>query len=116
MLGPLLGGWLLQVAGFSTVFVTAGTLGVIAVLLFFLMRLPPVPGRVNRESLSVNRGESSVERLTNNVSRPPGAAAVISDMARGARTVLGNGRVVVASPTDGARQAAHGALIAVLPF
>src|SRR5947209_3252261 len=83
MLGPLLGGWLLQVAGFSTAFVTAGTLGVIAVLLFFLMRLPPVPGRVNRESLIVNRDESSVERLTYNVARPHGVAAVLYDMTRG---------------------------------
>ena len=122
MLGPLLGGWLLQVAGFSTAFVTAGTLGVIAVLLFFLMRLPPVPDRVDRwedvkrASLNVNRGESSVERLTNNAVRPPGAAAVISDMARGARTVLGNVRVVVTSATDGARQVANGALMAFLPI
>ena len=122
MLGPLLGGWLLQVAGFSTAFVTAGTLGVIAVLLFFLMRLPPVPDRVDRwedvkrASLNVNRGESSVERLTNNAVRPPGPAAVISDMARGARTVLGNVRVVVTSATDGARQVANGALMAFLPI
>src|SRR5256712_10357653 len=122
MLGPLLGGWLLQVAGFSTAFVTAGTLGVIAVLPVFLMRLPPVPDRVGRledvkrASLNVNRGESSVERLTNNVSRPPGAAAVIREMARGARTVFRNVRVVVTSATDGARQVANGTLMAFLPI
>src|SRR2546426_2312842 len=116
MLGPLLGGWLLQVAGFSTAFVTAGTLGVIAVLLFFLMRLPPVPGRVNRETLNVKREESDDSRITNNAVRPPGPAAVISDMARGARTVLGNVRVVVTSATDGARQVANGALMAFLPI
>jgi len=115
MLGPLLGGWLLLTGGFSAAFVTAGTLGVIAVLLFFLMRLPPVPGRVNRESLIVNRDESSVERLTYNVVRPHGGA-VIRDMARGARTVLGNVRVVVTSATDGARQVANGALMAFLPI
>jgi len=116
MLGPLLGGWLLQVAGFSTAFVTAGTLGVIAVLLFFLMRLPPVPGRVDRETLNVKREESDDSRITNNAVRPPGPAAVISDMARGARTVLGNVRVVVTSATDGARQVANGALMAFLPI
>jgi MFS family permease len=121
MLGPLLGGWLLLTGGYSAAFVTAGTLGVIAVLLFFLMRLPPVPGRVNRqedvnrESLIVNRDESSVERLTYNVVRPPGSA-VIRDMTRGARTVLGNVRVVVTSATDGARQVANGALMAFLPI
>jgi len=116
MLGPLLGGWLLWTRGFSTTFVTAGTLGVIAVLLFFLMRLPPVPGHVNRESLIVNRDESSVERLTYNVARPHGVAAVFHDMTRGARTVLGNVRVVVTSATDGARQVANGALMAFLPI
>ena len=116
MLGPLLGGWLLVTWGFSTAFVTAGRLGVIAVLLFLLMKLPSVPGRVNRESSSVNRGESSVERLTNNVSRPPGAAAVIREMARGARTVFRNVRVVVTSATDGARQVANGTLMAFLPI
>jgi MFS transporter, DHA1 family, multidrug resistance protein len=116
MLGPLLGGWLLLTGGFSAAFVTAGTLGVIAVLLFFLMRLPPVTGHVNRESLIVNRDESSVERLTNNVARPPGIPAVLHDMTRGARAVLGNVRVVVTSATDGARQVANGALMAFLPI
>src|SRR5947208_9418362 len=116
MLGPLLGGWLLLTGGFSAAFVTAGTLGVVAVLLFLLMRLPPVPGRVNRESLNVKHGEPDDSRITNNAVRPPGPAAVIRDMARGARTVLGNVRVVVASATDGARQLANGVLMAFLPI
>ena len=133
MLGPLLGGWLLLTGGFSAAFVTAGTLGVIAVLLFFLMRLPPVPGRVNRESLIVNRweevkretlnvkrAESDDSRITDNVEHHRAAGfsrlAVIRDMARGARTVLGNVRVVVTSATDGARQVANGALMAFLPI
>ena len=116
MLGPLLGGWLLLTGGFSAAFVTAGTLGVVAVLLFFLMRLPPVPGRVNRESLNVKHVEPDDSRITNNAVRPPGPAAVIRDMARGARTVLGNVRVVVTSATDGARQVANGALMAFLPI
>src|SRR5207245_8899541 len=50
-----------------------------------------------------------------NVVRPHGGA-VIRDMARGARTVLGNVRVVVTSATDGARQVANGALMAFLPI
>src|SRR2546426_8687887 len=107
MLGPLLGGWLLQVAGFSTAFVTAGTLGVIAVVLFFLMRLPPVPGRVNRETLNVKRGESDDSRITNNAVRPPGAAAVLGHAARPARTGFGYVRVLVARGTDRARPVAH---------
>jgi MFS transporter, DHA1 family, multidrug resistance protein len=95
MLGPLLGGWLLLTGGLSAAFVTAGTLGVIAVLLFFLMRLPP-----------------QVPHIATGV----GATAVLHDMTRGARTVLGNVRVVVTSATDGARQVANGALMAFLPI
>lgn len=95
MLGPLLGGWLVVSAGFTTAFITAGAMGSIALLLFLLMRLPPqiphgVPGM--------------------------GPAAVVRDMARGARTVIGNMRVVVTSVTDGARQVANGALMAFLPI
>jgi MFS family permease len=37
-------------------------------------------------------------------------------MVRGARTVIGNVRVVVTSMTDGARQVANGALMAFLPI
>ena len=95
MLGPLLGGWLLWTRGFSSTFVTAGTLGVISVLLFFLMRLPP-----------------QIPHIATGV----GATAVLHDMTRGARTVLGNVRVVVTSATDGARQVANGALMAFLPI
>jgi len=95
MLGPLLGGWLLWTRGFSTTFVTAGTLGVIAVLLFFLMRLPP-----------------QIPHIATRV----GTTAVLHEMTRGARTVLGNVRVVVTSATDGARQVANGALMAFLPI
>ena len=95
MLGPLLGGWLLLTGGFSAAFVTAGVMGVIAVLLFLLMKLPPQIPRVSSGT---------------------GTAAVLSDMARGARTVLGNVRVVVTSATDGARQVANGALMAFLPI
>jgi MFS family permease len=118
MLGPVLGGWLVVSAGFPAAFVTAGILGAIAFLFFLLMRLPE---DVKRESLIVNRDESSVERLTYNGERHRAAgfsrlAAVLKDMARGARTVVGNMRVVVTSVTDGARQVANGALMAFLPI
>ena len=94
-LGPVLGGWLLVSAGFPAAFVTAGILGSIAVLLFLLMRLPP-----------------QIPRTASRV----GPAAVLKDMARGAKTVVGNVRVVVTSITDGARQVANGALMAFLPI
>ena len=117
MLGPVLGGWLVVSAGFPVAFLTAGSLGGIALLLFLLMRLP---GDVKREPLSVKRGDDDVSRITNNDERHRAAGfsllAVIREMARGARTVLGNVRVVVTSVTDGARQVANGALMAFLPI
>lgn len=95
MLGPVLGGWLVVSSGFPSAFVTAGVLGTIAVLLFLFMRLPPqIP----------------------HVASGAGPAVVMSEMARGARTVIGNMRVVVTSATDGARQVANGALMAFLPI
>ena len=95
MLGPVMGGWLVVSAGFPAAFITAGILGAIAVLLFLLMRLPPQIPRVASGS---------------------GSRAVMREMARGARTVIGNLRVVVTSVTDGARQVANGALMAFLPI
>ncbi|HEY3196433.1 MAG TPA: MFS transporter [Nitrospirales bacterium] len=95
MLGPALGGWVLDVLGFSAAFVMAGTLGSMAFLLFLFMRLPPQLPRSFPAA---------------------GPSAVVRDMARGARTVIGNVRVVVTSITDGARQVANGALMAFLPI
>src|SRR5205823_4167567 len=91
MLGPLLGGWLLTVAGFPAAFIAAGLLGTVALLLFLVTRLPPqIP----------------------HVASGTGAKALVRDMARGARTVVKNFRVMVTSATDGARQIANGALMA----
>ena len=95
MLGPVLGGWLVVSSGFPSAFLTAGVLGTIAVLFFLLMRLPP----------QIPHAASGA-----------GPAAVVREMARGARTVLGNVHVVVTSITDGARQVANGALMAFLPI
>jgi MFS transporter, DHA1 family, multidrug resistance protein len=95
MLGPLLGGWLLTVAGFPAAFVAAGLMGTMALLLFLVIRLPPqIP----------------------HVASGTGAAALARDMARGAHTVVKNFRVMVTSATDGARQIANGALMAFLPI
>lgn len=95
MLGPLLGGWLVLAAGFPAAFITAGAMGSIALLLFLLLRLPP-----------------QIPHVASGV----GPAAVFKDMVRGARTVMGNTRVLVTSATDGARQTANGALMAFLPI
>ncbi|MEP6600457.1 MAG: MFS transporter [Nitrospirota bacterium] len=95
MLGPLLGGWLLTVAGFPTAFVAAGLLGTMALLLFLVTRLPPQISHVGSGT---------------------GTKALLGDMARGARTVVKNFRIMVTSATDGARQIANGALMAFLPI
>jgi DHA1 family multidrug resistance protein-like MFS transporter len=95
MLGPLLGGWLLTTAGFPTAFVVAGLLGSAALLLFLVIRLPP---------------------QISPVASGTGLPAVLRDMTRGARTVMGNMRVLMTSATDGARQIANGALMAFLPI
>lgn len=95
MLGPLLGGWLVTVSGFPAAFVMAGILGSAALLLFLAIRLPPqIP----------------------HIASGNGVQAVVRDMTRGARTVMGNVRVLVTSATDGARQVANGALMAFLPI
>jgi len=95
MLGPALGGWLIVSSGFQSAFLMAGVLGVAAALLFLLMRLPP-----------------QIPHVASGV----GPGAVVRDMARGARVVVGNVRVVVTSVTDGARQVANGAVMAFLPI
>ncbi len=95
MLGPLLGGWLVVASGFPAAFLAAGALGSTALLLFFLLRLPPQIPRVPSQA---------------------GPVSVLTDMVRGARTVVGNLRVLVTSATDGARQTANGALMAFLPI
>jgi DHA1 family multidrug resistance protein-like MFS transporter len=95
MLGPLLGGWLVTVAGFPTAFAAAGLMGTTALLLFLVTRLPPqIP----------------------HIPSAPGLAAVVRDMVRGARAVVNNFRVMVTSAADGARQIANGALMAFLPI
>ncbi|HLG44004.1 MAG TPA: MFS transporter, partial [Nitrospirales bacterium] len=73
----------------------AGALGSTALLLFFLLRLPPQIPRVSSRT---------------------GPVPILRDMVRGARTVVGNLRVLVTSATDGARQTANGALMAFLPI
>jgi DHA1 family multidrug resistance protein-like MFS transporter len=95
MLGPLLGGWLLISAGFPAAFVVAGLLGSMALLLFLLIHLPP----------QISQAAAGM-----------GVRAVLRDMGRGARTVMGNMRVLLASATDGARQIANGALMGFLPI
>jgi MFS transporter, DHA1 family, multidrug resistance protein len=95
MLGPLLGGWLVTMSGFRWAFVAAGLAGCMAFLLFLVIRWPP---------------------QARHAAAGTGAAGVMRDMAKGARTVIKNFRVMVTSATDGARQIANGALMAFLPI
>jgi DHA1 family multidrug resistance protein-like MFS transporter len=95
MLGPLLGGWLMTLSGFRWAFVAAGLAGCMAFLLFLVIRWPP---------------------QARHVAERTGAAGVLRDMAKGARAIIKNFRVMVTSATDGARQIANGALMAFLPI
>ncbi|MBM4125017.1 MAG: MFS transporter [Nitrospira sp.] len=93
LLGPVLGGWLVYVAGFPMTFVTAGGFGCLGLLLFFSLRLAPPP--------------RSEER---------GLGAVLRELWKGLRLVSRNTKVLVTSAADGAKMIANGALMAFLPI
>jgi len=94
LLGPVLGGWLVYAAGFSTAFMTAGVFGCLGLLFFFSLRLSPLPPSA----------------------REHGFRAVLTEMLKGFRLVWRNKRVLVTSVTDGAKMIANGALMAFLPI
>lgn len=94
LLGPLVGGWLVVAAGFSTAFVTAGLFGLVAVLIFFSLHLDEPPPRVKEK----------------------GFQPVLAEMWKGFAVVARNKRVLVTSSTDAAKMIANGALMAFLPL
>ncbi len=93
LLGPVMGGVLIDRAGFSATFLTAGVIGCVGVsLLFTLPREAPLRG-------------SSPRRLR----------TVLAEIHRGLRAAAGNERVIATSLADGAKMIANGALMAFLP-
>lgn len=93
LLGPVLGGWLVYVAGFPTTFVTAGIFGGLGLICFLVLRLNPAPPL----------GEKRLGR-------------VAREMWQGFEIVANNRAVLVTSVTDGAKMIANGALMAFLPI
>lgn len=94
LLGPFIGGYLAHAIGFSSVFVTAGAFGCLALVMFYSLHLePPVP-RVQQK----------------------GVAPVFAEMWKGFVVVARNRKVLITSMTDAAKMVANGALMAFLPL
>lgn len=94
LLGPVIGGWLVYVAGFPTTFVTAGIFGCIGAIVFLMLRLNPPPPRTHAR----------------------GTRPLLAEMWKGFSIVARNQRVLVTSCTDAAKMIANGALMAFLPL
>src|SRR5262245_60738541 len=94
LIGPLIGGYLIYEAGFSTAFVTAGLFGCVAILLFYSLHLDVATPRVKEK----------------------GFTAVMAEMWKGFTVVARNRKVLMTSVTDGAKMIANGALMAFLPL
>ncbi len=94
LLGPMIGGWLVYAAGFSTTFVTAGIFGCIGLLVFYSLRLNPPPPCL----------------------RDRGLLPVLTEMWTGFAAIARNTRVLVTSSTDAAKMVANGTLMAFLPI
>jgi MFS family permease len=94
LLGPFIGGYLVYAAGFSSVFVTAGVFGCIAIILFYSIHLTPPPPRTHEK----------------------GFAPVLAEMWKGFVVVARNRKVLITSSTDAAKMIANGALMAFLPL
>jgi DHA1 family multidrug resistance protein-like MFS transporter len=94
LLGPLLGGYLMHTAGFSVTFVAAGLFGCLAMIIFYSLRLTPVPPHAHENGLT----------------------AVLAETWRGFASVAANRKVLITSVADAAKMIANGALMAFLPL
>ncbi len=94
LLGPMLGGALVETVGYTETFLTSGGFGLAALALYLVLwRRAPAP--------SVSTGE---------------ARAVAANVVRGLRMVLGHAQMVVTSVAEAVKMVANGALMAFLPL
>ncbi len=98
LLGPVLGGWLIDTVGYTDTFLTGGWFGVATLLIYlvFWWRVPAPPG-----GTSVGRGEIRV---------------IVANMWRGMRVVLGHLQIVATSVAEAVKMVAAGTLMAFLPL
>ncbi len=95
LLGPMLGGWIIDRAGYTETFLTGGVFGLIGLALYLaLWWRYPVPSRTTRLE----------------------AGALLASVLRGLRTVLRHLQMVAVSVTEASKMMANGTLMAFLPL
>ena len=95
LLGPVLGGWIIDRAGYTETFLTGGGFGLAGLALYLVLWWRyPAPSR--RVKLEVN--------------------ALLSNVLHGLRVVLRHLRMVAVSVTEASKMVANGALMAFLPL
>ncbi len=98
LLGPMLGGWLIDTVGYADTFLTGGWFGLAALALYLVFWWhAPVPS----SGTMAGRGE---------------ARAVLANVWQGVRAVLGHLQMVATSVAEAVKMVANGALMAFLPL
>ncbi len=94
LLGPVLGGWLVDTSGFSRTFETAGVFGLLALGLYgLILRSAPAENQNRKE-----------------------APTVVGDFLVGLRKVIRHSQMLATSLAEAAKMIANGALMAFLPL
>ena len=95
LVGPMLGGWLVDSSGFAQTFVAAGGFGLLALILYgvILFLQPEEPGAVSGERHSIAQ-----------------------ELMAGLKAVVGHGQMLATSLAEAAKMMANGTLMAFLPL
>lgn len=95
LLGPMLGGWIIDTAGYTETFLTGGGFGLVGLALYLaLWWRYPAPARPGKLE----------------------AAVLLSNVLQGLRTVLRHLQMVAASLAEASKMMANGTLMAFLPL
>ena len=95
LLGPMLGGWIIDTAGYTETFLTGGGFGLAGLALYLVLWWHyPAPSRTVRLK----------------------AGVLLSNVLQGLRTVLRNSGMVAASVAEASKMVANGTLMAFLPL